>query len=63
MALRSPSKTQWRILWSAWLLLSWVWTSDADRFSSALGVFGVPVAGFLALLLWRYAGRSVAASS
>jgi hypothetical protein len=55
MTIPYPSKNQWRVLWAAWLIFSFLWTSDADRFSSALGVFGAPVLGLLALLLlWKY---------
>jgi len=54
MAIPYPNKNQWRILWISWLLLSLVWTNNADYFSSALGVFGAPFIGFLALVFWKY---------
>lgn len=60
MTIPYPNKNQWRILWSGWLLLSFLWTNDADRFSSALGVFGAPFISLLALLFWKYRLRPVA---
>jgi hypothetical protein len=57
MTLPYPSKNQWRILWCGWLVLSLLWTSNADYFSSALGVFGAPLIGLIALLLWKYSQK------
>ena len=54
MAIPYANENQWRVLWIGWLLLSLVWTNNADYFSSALGVFGAPVIGFLVLVLLKY---------
>ncbi len=59
MGLPYPNKNQWRILWAACALLSFLWIADhtSSLEATALEVFGAPALVVAVLLFWKFSQK------